>query len=296
MKKIFTYLVFFFFGLLLFSCDKPAPTELVEDSVDEFEALNKDYVSGADTSGITQDITRLDNLISVSGIKITKGNTTLDISLAQAIFFDKTKPIKVGGRLLAYRTVTPFLGSNVKFDGYGSHVVPYVLKYFKNGIQDTITIGNKYVLFRINGLGDQFIYYYGSNVRFEIDPIIGQLVSFDIQTPPEINGNVHLSGSKSSGNLETVLNWNSRGDRRISIIIGIMKDDTSKAISIYRIRTTDDGIMRIPQWLLKGLPLSEIKNFVFTFVRSYEEETNGNGNNKLYLSSQSIHSIIIDIP
>jgi hypothetical protein len=269
---------------------------LVEDSVDEFEVLNKEYVSGADTSGVTQDLTRLENLISVSGIKITEGNTTLDISLAQAIFFDKSNPIKIGGRLLAFKTVTPFLGESVKFDGYGSHIVPYVLRFFKEGVQDTITIGNKYVLFRINGLGDPFIYYYGSSVRFELDPLIGQTVSFDIPTPPEINGSIHLNGSKNSGNLEALLKWNGRSNRRISVIIGIMKNNNSKAISVYRIKTADDGEMKIPGWLLNGLPLSDYKKFVFSFVRSYEEEVSGNGNNKLYLSSQSIHSIIIDIP
>ena len=37
MKNILTYFVLLFTGLLLFSCDKPAPTELVDDLENDFE-------------------------------------------------------------------------------------------------------------------------------------------------------------------------------------------------------------------------------------------------------------------
>ncbi len=51
-------------ALILFSCDKPAPTQLVDDTNNELEVelLNKNhknqyYTSGSDTSGIIQDLT-----------------------------------------------------------------------------------------------------------------------------------------------------------------------------------------------------------------------------------------------
>lgn len=299
MKKIFTYCTFLLFGLIVFSCDKPAPTELINDSSDEYETLNKDYVSGTDTSGVTQDLTRLNNLISVSGIKISKGSFTLNMSLAQLIVFDKSKPIHWRNRLIAYETITPYTVNRPKFDGYESRIVPYKLKFSGEGFQEEITIGTKYVLFRMNGeynWEDPFIYYYDSSIRFELDPLIGQTVSFDIPTPPEITGSVQFSGGENTGNLKAILKWSGRSNRKISVVVGIMKNDTSKAVSIYRIKTADDGEMKIPERFFDAIRLSNFKNLVFTFVRSYEEETDISGGKNLYISSQSIHSIIIDIP
>ncbi len=121
MKKILTYLLISISALILFSCDKPAPTQLIDDTNNELEVelLNKDldnpYSSGTDTSGITQDLTGITNLISVSGIKITTENRTSEFSLAQAMFFDKIKPIQYSdGRILAYETTTPGI---IKFNG-----------------------------------------------------------------------------------------------------------------------------------------------------------------------------------
>ena len=94
MKKLITYLFIFFLAILFFACDKPAPTELVDDSQEEFaeyEILGKDfndefYSNGFDTTGVTQDLNRLPNLISLSGIKVTEANGNKDeFSFAQSI-------------------------------------------------------------------------------------------------------------------------------------------------------------------------------------------------------------------
>ena len=64
MKSLVKYFVIIATGLILFSCDKPAPTELVDDStkdISEYEVLSKDindeyYSNGGDTTGVTQDL------------------------------------------------------------------------------------------------------------------------------------------------------------------------------------------------------------------------------------------------
>ncbi len=139
MKKILTYLLISTSALILFSCDKPAPTQLVDDTNNELEVelLNKDLdnqylTSGSDTSGITQDLTGITSLISVSGIKITTENRTSEFSLAQAMFFDKSKPINYSdGRLLAYKTLIPGI---IKFNGTEASVVPYRIRFKDMGI------------------------------------------------------------------------------------------------------------------------------------------------------------------
>ena len=51
----------------------------------------------------------------------------------------------------------------------------------------------------------------------------------------------------------------------------------------------------IPGRYLNQLPLENFEKIVFTFIRDYDGY-HGNGNNELFASSQSIHSIVIEIP
>jgi hypothetical protein len=302
MKKLFTYLLILSSIFLLVSCDKPAPTQLIDDTSDDFEVelLNKDLddqnvISGIDTSGITQNLTGITNLISVSGIKITSRNNTDEFSLAQAMFFDKSKPIKYSnGRLLAYKTITP---GTIKFNGTESHIVPYKVRYRDKGIPMDTLIGFKYVLYNIfGGYPDPFYFSYNSSVSFEFDPILpGENISFTIPTPPEINGSVTLNGSRINKNLTAKLNWNSSGVGKVTMVISLMRPGQLQSIPVYRLKTQDDGEMNIPARFLNELPLERFERIVFTFVRSYEGY-HGSGNNELLVSSQSIHSIVIDIP
>ena len=305
MKKILTYLVISASAFIFFSCDKPAPTQLFDDTNNELEVelLNKDlddeyYSSGADTSGITQDLTGVTNLISVSGIKFTKNNETYSFNLAQAIFFDKSKPpIRYSNqKLLAYRTRTP---GTVKFDGLEARVVPFRIKFRDQGEQRDTLLGGKYILYNMFNIGlpDQFIFHYNSNVTFEFLPDFGQgnNVSFVIPTPQEINGNVILEGRRINRNLQAILRWNAKYERKISIVIGLIRQGQTLSVPVYRFRTEDDGEVLIPGRLLNELPLENFENIVVTFIRSYEGYR-GNGNNELFVSSQSIHSIVIEIP
>lgn len=301
MKKLLTYLMISATAFILFSCDKPAPTQLVDDTTDEFEVelLNKDLdnpsSSGTDTSGITQDLTGVTNLISVSGIKITTENRTNEFSLAQAMFFDKSKPIKYSdGRILAYKTITP---GTIKFNGTDAHIVPYTIRYREGGLPKDTLVGFKYALYNIgNGNPDPFYFDYNASVSFEFDPFLpGGNISFNILTPHEINGIVSLTGSKMNKNLEATLSWNGMGERRVTVIIGLIRLGQLQSVPVYKMKTPDDGEMKIPGRYLNQLPLDRFEKIVFTFIRSYEGY-HENGNNDLLVSSQSIHSIAIEIP
>jgi hypothetical protein len=61
------------------------------------------------------------------------------------------------------------------------------------------------------------------------------------------------------------------------------------------LKTADDGMLRIPGRYFNQLPLENFEKIVFTFIRSYEGYQK-NGSNDLLVSSQSIHSIVIEIP
>jgi hypothetical protein len=91
------------------------------------------------------------------------------------------------------------------------------------------------------------------------------------------------------------LSWNARGEKRISVVVGLMRPGQLQSIPVYRMKTLDDGELRIPGRYLNQLPLDRFEKIVFTFIRSYEGYR-GSGANELLVSSQSIHSIVIDIP
>jgi len=302
MKKILIYLLISISALILFSCDKPAPTQLVDDTNNEFEVelLNEDFEnqyhpSGSDTSGITQDLTGITNLISVSGIKISTDVRTSYLSIAQAMFFDKSEPIKYSnGKLLAYRTLIP---GEIKFNGTEANIVPYRIRFWDMGIPRDTLIGNKYLLYNIfGGYPDPFYFSYNSSISFEFAPFgPGENISFNIPTPQEIIGNVTLTGNTQNKNLIALLSWNPVGIKKITIIVGLIRENQISSIPVYRIRTRDDGELRIPGRYLNQIPLENFEKIVFTFVRSYEGY-HGNGNNELLVSSQSIHSIVIEIP
>ena len=302
MKKILTYLLIFVSGFVFFSCDKPAPTQLVDDTDNELEVelLNKNlddqYVtSGTDTSGITQDLTGITNLISVSGVKITNKVRTSYLSLAQAMFFDKSKPIKYSdGRILAYETITPGI---IKFNGLEARLDTFKIRYRDLDVPKIAILGEKYVLYNLLwGMPDPFYFNYESSVSFQFSPFgPGESISFNIPTPPEITGKVILTGRRIEKNLETVLKWNPSSSKKISIIVGLIRPNQLSSIPVYRMKTADDGELRIPGRYLNQLPLERFEKVVFTFVRSFEGY-HKNGSNDLLVSSQSIHSIVIDIP
>jgi len=301
MKNLLTITALFLSLLLISGCDKPAPTELFDDSSeDEYEVLTKNlddqyYNSGVDTSGLEQDLRGLTNIISVSGIKITSNNRTDRLSLAQAIFFDRSKPIYYsdGTTLLAYETVTPGL---MRFDDHLARIRPFKIHYRDLGVARDTVVGNKYVLWSgFGGTIDSFIFKYNSSVNVLFDPILLPSISFDIPTPSEINGNVFVRGSRGNRNLEAVLEWNGLGHRKITLIIGVKRKNSIHTVPIYKIRTRDDGEVIVPKRFFSELPLHNFDKLVITFIRSYEglEES---GVNKLLVSTQSIHSIVIDIP
>jgi len=299
MKKLLTITALFILLLLISGCDKPAPTELFDDSSeDEYEVLNKNldhqyYNSGVDTSGLEQDLRGLTNIISLSGIKITNDIGTFNLSLAQAIFFDRSKPIYYSnGELLAYQTVTPGI---IKFDNHFARTDSFRIRYRDQGATRNIALGKKYILYSgIGGGLDPFRFSYNSHIPFEFNPILLPLVTFDIKTPHEINGNVIMQGSRVNRDLQAILSWNALHNKRVTIILGVIKHEHIVSIPVYRIRTNDDGNLVVPKQFLNELPLGKFNKLVFTFIRSVENYKD-EGNNKLLVSAQSIHSIVIDI-
>jgi hypothetical protein len=301
MKNLLTYLFIASVGLFLFGCDKPAPTELIDDTDPaEYEILGKDindefYSSGFDTTGITQDLQQLPNLIALSGIKVTDIYGNMDeFSFAQSIFFNRSQKIfSPSGRFLGYRSVIPGI---VRFDNKTARIVPFHIRYRENDTLRDTTLGNKYVLFSgRGGIGDDFHYRHNSQMNFHINIFFGEEVSFDIPTPREITGNVEILGSRNHDNLRALLQWTRGNTQDITIVIGARLRNKNIVMPLYSVKTRDDGRLLIPPRFINQIPFQHFDRIVFTFIRRFENTIATNGDN-LRVSSQSIHSIIVNLP
>ena len=299
MKLFKTYLVLFLGLLVINGCDKPAVTELTQDDQQQLQVevlakdTNDEYYT-ADSSGVVDNLSGYANVVTLSGIKITKGSTTINTAFAQTIFFDKSRPVRRrNGRLLGY--YTRLLG-NAQFNGVEARSVPYTIKYNDNGTLQEITLGIKHVL---NSLfpNQNFGYQYNSSVAFSfsfLSGLGGNTFNFNIPTPPEITGRVSLEGKRNNNTLRARLNWNGENYPAFQIIVAASVSGSGKIFPLFRLRTKDDGHLIIPAELINQIP-PRFDEFMFYFVRRAEFHSLRN-NNDFYVLSQSIHRVDIDIP
>ncbi len=297
MKHFKTYLIFFIGLLVISGCDKPAVTELTQDEQQQLQVevlakdTNDEYYS-ADSSGVVDDLNGYANVVTVSGIKITNGSTTINTAFAQTIFFDKSKPVRRrNGRLLGY--YTRLLG-NAQFNGVEAKSVPYILRYKDGGVLQETTLGVRHVLNSVFQNQD-FGYQYNSSVTFNFDFLLGAIsFNFDIPTPPEITGSVMLEGKRNNNTLRAKLNWDAENYSEFQIIVAASVSDSNKIFPLFRLKTKDDGELIIPAELINQIP-PRFDEFMFYFVRRTEFHNQRN-NNDFYVLSQSIHRVDIDIP
>ena len=307
MKIVKSYIVVIFFGLLLvmFGCDNPASTELVQDnstqeSPVQVQVLTKDtsneyYSNGYDTTGVATTYSGTSNVITVSGVKVTVNNITTSSSLAQAIFFDKSHPVhSSNGGVMGYLTTSPGV---VRFNNQRAAKILYHLRFNDHGVHRDTVLGYQYLLSQNSVI--PFNFPYGSDISFELDqPIGGMQYGFNIPTPEEITGKVKLTGKKLYGNLNAVLQWNiaSVSNTKVAeVILGVMVKGTNTSYPLYQLNANDNGNLTIPPKLLNDIPFNKYDRFVFTFVRQFIIHHNEQGND-LTVYSQSIHSIILNIP
>lgn len=303
MKKYIFYIIVVL-SVSYFGCDKPAPTELIDDSGTsnnfEIEILggeldNEYYSNGYDTSGVTEDIRRFANIISVSGIKITGTGRTDNISTAQVILSDRSNPVySPGGRLIGYNTIIPGV---VRINSEPARITNLRIRYREQGVLIDTVLGKKYELFNSDRrfFGDQFVFPYNGNINFSFTPFFGQPTSFDIPTPTEVTGTVKLVRLPDQNKFRAELNWTGTPASKFSIVIGGVRSFNQQVFPFYRLRTEDDGSLIIPAGLLSNIPRDRFNRISISFIRKFDN-TIQLDNSDLYISSQSIHTIIVEIP
>jgi hypothetical protein len=294
MKSIIKYFIFFTWFVFFFGCDDPQPTSLVEDEdLIAIEVITKNPAEptsfGVDSTGIDENPARFTNVVTVAGIKQTFQGISFRSSFAQAAFFDKTKPVYgFRGKLLGYSTLTP---GSIFFNNQKAQLRQFTVKH---GVNRDTSLGLRYVLHRRGVLGDPFEFNFNSKINFRFEPFLSPAVSFDIVTPPEIFLTSRLVGRKANKNLDLLLEWNAAYVNNFEILISIVDDQRDIVFPLYKIKTADDGKFVMPKKLLQELAVRYNK-IAFTLTRKYEKQHNS-GVSELFVVSQSINSISVELP
>lgn len=302
--KIFVNILLAGLLLVLSSCAEESPVELKDDIVSaddplEVEVITSDpetyvYTNGYDSTGVVSPVLSTSSFVAVSSIKYTIQNKLFRASRAQAIFTDKSQPVKLpSGKTLGFRTRAQ---GTVRFDNIPARIQPYRIKYrYQSALRDTL-LGTYYLLSRKEGRGDDFNFRHDSKISFSVRSFQGKQEHYEINTPGEISGEVIASGSFSRGNPAFVLKWNSAGEGTVEIIIGAAFKSGDDVTPYYRLTTRDDGQLKIPAYLLKNFPYSSDSRLVFSFIRKKVSEFNSELLNDVSIQAQSIHNIQYDIP
>lgn len=306
MKTILKYLTAFLFYLLVYSCSEPNPTELTPDDAsgeEEFsvEVLakdpeNYDYATGYDSTGVIEPSPGNSALISISGIKTSRNNTVDKALLALAVFYDRNQPVQNSmGRIIGFKTR---IFGRVSFDSDSALIVPHRINYFDKGIRKDTLLGLKHVLLKTAHGNSPFdIFPYNSAVTFSLQPILMPEVRIAVPTPEEITGSVEIIGRRDERNLAFILKWNAVNRGETEIILGGQRKGDRRVFPFYRIKTADDGLLRIPSRMLVPIPFDQYDKIVITFIRRrvkefYQQQIFDNS----FISAQSIHNIIINVP
>lgn len=303
MKKLINILFFFLVAIIYYGCEDPLATQLISDSessddVIDVELLSPnpnevDYSTGYDSTGVINPIPTEKGEIIVSGVKTTLGLQTEHYGYAQAMFFDKSKPVKNGHG----RTVGFHLNSDgiVHFGSKMALKLDHKIRVqAQNGNSDS-TLGKKFVTYFANRDESNNIMY-GGELSFSYRKGMMNKTEFSIPIPLEIIGHIQFRGSFLDKTMMLHLSWNGGlSSKKIEILFGGVEKDERKTFPIYRFFTIDDGELEIPTDLIKTLPFERFDYVVITFIRRISRVYEDDVLPKSLISSQSIHNVYLRV-
>ncbi len=302
MKNLFKYFIIILFSLAIYSCESPVPTEIISDDNDisqiEVEGIspnsdNITYSMGYDSTGSISFSDELGSIIRLGNSKVTYESSTSDLSIAQAMFFDRTKPVRSSGKIVAFHTKT--LG-DVYFNNIKASVAPLTIKLKKGKSQIDSLIGNIYVI----NSKDSKIFGSGSTVNFKLVMADNKEISYDIPVPNEMTAKVEIIKKEKKGKkeFEFQLDWNGKSNsEKIEVIIGGVIKGRKDVAPYLKLKLKDNGKTKVPYGLLKNFPFEKHDKLVFTFIRKKERKQGvSNLIGQSGIDAQSLHSVISDLP
>ncbi len=288
------------FSILLMQCQEPGPTELVSGLTDQSDEIQIEllspepeknvYSNGYDSTGVTTSIPDYSTLISLTHVKNSYKGITSKFGYSNTIFYNRNKPVyNLSNELVGYQS--EILG-RVMFNSDTARVLFNRISYLENGIRKDTVVGFRHAWFSRDPED-----VLKPNIRISFIPFIGREKSFLMEQPVEINGSLARRGEPGTDDFEVILSWNpdKSGSGELEFIIGAKRRNNGEKFPFYRIKTRDDGRLLIPGNILKSIPRDRFSAIIFTLYRKKISSSQDNNLNDVYLLSQSIHNIGIEI-
>jgi len=299
-------ILFIVISVLFSFCSEQAPTQLLDDTASPNEQLDIevlpreqnvfDYSSDYDSTGIFEPIRQESSVIFANGIKNTYSNITVRQLYMSSVLIDKKMPVfHRGGRIIGYYSTAE---GKVKFNNEYAQISDRKVRIMLNGVSKDTSLGKMFVIKKRYLLNIPQNFPYNSSIKFEYEKSAmgNHRTSFDIITPDEINGEIKVSGKKSDKDLKIELKWNAKNSGKIEIIIGGGRKDKLLIKPLLRLRTDDDGLLKLPWTFLRSLPFGQFDYLVLSFERAVKKSFSNQMIGENLVISKSIHNIKFDIP
>jgi len=91
------------------------------------------------------------------------------------------------------------------------------------------------------------------------------------------------------------LSWNNSDIGNDEVVIGGILNSRDQIVPLFRVRGAKNNHFVLPNELIRQIPYNEFRYLVFTFIRKIIAKPNNNSLGEIYLASQSIHNIWIEL-
>jgi len=284
-------------SLGILGCRKPGPIELQDNAPSEL--IDVQTISSvsllsneADTTGVVaRDRSSYFGELIVAGVRYDGPNASHTVSVARAMFRNKSDSVIYNGKLLGFRTL--FIGG-VFIDGLPLYSVPTRIK-LGLGLGDTV-VGVHYLLVNRDGVGGRGFTFTPSHIhQWRNSPGSGVVLNVDTRSPNEVRVVRPTPLNPIQQREGLPIEWTGGGDT-VRIIISVLEagrpPDPIMGIRIH----SDSKRVTIPSKIMRLLPTERSSSFIFTFVSQTQSAVQVSGfADMILVHSASIHSILLTV-
>lgn len=278
-------------------CRKPGPIELQDSSpseiIDVQSISSASYLPNeADTTGlVARDRTLYFGELIVAGVRYDGPSVSHTVSVARAMFRNKSDSVVYNGRFLGYRTL--FIGS-VYIDGLPLYSV---LTRIRLGVGTTDTVvGVHYLLVNTDGVGGRGFTFTPSHIyQWRNSPGSGVVLNVDARSPKEIRVLRPTPLDHIQQREGLPVEWTGGEDTLLLIISVPEAGRPPNPIMRLRIRS-DSKRVTIPWKIIQLLPTDRSANFIFTFISLTRSAVQVSGfPDMILVHSASVHNILLAV-
>jgi len=202
-------------------------------------------------------------------------------------FFDKNLPVySPDSKLIGYRGLDK---GTLSFNQHELVKTEHKIKFSYNGtLRDTVA-GTRYFLSRKLGSKSDLTFRYRENFDIILVEPGGNTIRSTFSSPEELSAVTQIS--MNGDEIKNILvRWNGNNEGKIDMIFSYNPVISGVTVPLFRLKTNDDGSIRIPGNLFKRIPRLFRERLFLTLIRRTENSFNALGYDDSFIFANSILS------